>query len=352
MAEIQSPRWVVPKYSRNQVTKAGRIIRKEQADNKELDSAIKVIDNWRASHAYPLHVFYMYFRNKFSSRPDVLVVERMKRMESIIRKLQREKHMDLWMMQDLGGCRVILPTVQDVFETATRYRNSRIRHTLKGIHDYIQQPKSSGYRSLHLVYEYHSDKKETYNRNMLIEIQLRTQLQHIWATAVEAMGILAKQSIKSGEGEPCILRFFALISSLFALEEDSPVVPETPENKNILLEELRELSDRHDLSNKILKKLRGFRVAIDHEKDTDLDKRGYYVLQLDYSSGTLTISNFSLTDIEMANAMYTQIENNHFQNQIDAVLVSASSCDVLRKAYPNYFADIGEFVQRVEAYLR
>lgn len=352
MTEMQSSKWVILKYSRRKVTNAGRIVRKEQADNEKLDAAIEVIDNWRASHAYPLHVFYMYFRNKFSSRPDVLVVERMKRMESIIGKLQRETSMDLWMMQDLGGCRVILPTVQDVFDTAQSYRNSRIRHVLKNNYNYIENPKESGYRSFHLVYEYHSDKKGTYNRNMLIEIQLRTQLQHVWATAVEAMGILMRQSLKAGQGEPYIRRFFMLVSSLFALEEDCPVVPGTSKDKSVLIAELRELSDRYDLSKKILKKLKGFRVAIEHEKNTALDKHGYYVLRLNYSTNMLSINYFSPKNIKRANTMYTQIENAHFQEQIDAVLVQASSFDVLRKAYPNYFADIGEFVQRVETYLR
>ena len=82
-------------------------------------------------------------------------------------------------MQDLGGCRFIVPTVDEVFAFAEKYKNSRVRHEYKRTYDYINNPKPSGYRSLHLVYKFHSDTKDTYNQNMLIEIQFRTHLQPV-----------------------------------------------------------------------------------------------------------------------------------------------------------------------------
>jgi len=36
--------------------------------------------------------------------------------------------------------------------------------------------------------------------------------------------------------------------------------------------------------------------------------------------------------------------------KIDAVLVRVTSFKELKKAYPNYFNDIGEFVDKVKAY--
>ena len=53
---------------------------------------------------------------------------------------------------------------------------SRIRHEPKTPKDYIQEPNpSTGYRSVHLVYKYKSDKIKEYN-GLMIEIQLRTKL--------------------------------------------------------------------------------------------------------------------------------------------------------------------------------
>ena len=39
--------------------------------------------------------------------------------------------MNLWTMQDLGGCRVIVPTIEDVYKYANDYEKSRKRHILK-----------------------------------------------------------------------------------------------------------------------------------------------------------------------------------------------------------------------------
>lgn len=41
---------------------------------------------------------------------------------------------------------------------------------------------------------------------------------------------------------------------------------------------------------------------------------------------------------------YSQIESQRSETKIDAVLVRATSFQTLRAAYPNYFLDIGEFV--------
>lgn len=78
--------------------------------------------------------------------------------------------MSLYRIQDLGGCRVIVDSVGQVYESLEKYKNSRIRHILKRENDYIQNSKISGYRSYHIVYQFHSEDKETYNKNMLIEI--------------------------------------------------------------------------------------------------------------------------------------------------------------------------------------
>lgn len=63
---------------------------------------------------------------------------------------------------------------------------SRFDHQYVGMDDYISTPKESGYRSLHLKYKNKNKYRPDYD-GLQIEIQLRTKLQHIWATAVETM---------------------------------------------------------------------------------------------------------------------------------------------------------------------
>jgi len=344
---FERPRWKAVEYSRSQIIKAGKTIKNDATLGPELDNATKVIDNWRAAHAYPLHVFYLHLRRMSSEREDIIVAERLKRLDSVIKKLKRQPTMSLWSMQDLGGCRFIVPSIREVFFFAEKYKRSRIRHKFINEYDYISKPKASGYRSLHLVFEYHSDKNDKYNKNMLIELQFRTHLQHLWATAVETMGLFTKQALKAGEGDSDIKRFFTLVSSLLALEEQKPLVPNTPNNIDEILEEIKEL----DVKNHFVDMLSAIRVAVESKNGTDLKRQGYYILILNYSKRLLRIKFFMPSQSEEANETYTQIERNRAESQIDAVLVSVSSFQILKAAYPNYFSDIGEFVEILSSYL-
>lgn len=65
------------------------------------------------------------------------------------------------------------------------------RH-LRDEHDYIAHPKQDGYRALHVVVE---------RDGRLIEIQLRTQLQHLWAAHVEKLEMARREVLRRGLGE-------------------------------------------------------------------------------------------------------------------------------------------------------
>ena len=341
-------RWKKVEYSRNQIIKAGKIIRKDESTDNEIVEATKVIDNWRAAHAYPLHVIYMHLRRMGEADLKIVVAERLKRLDSIIKKLKREPNMNLWTMQDLGGCRFIVPSLDMVYQYSKKYETSRKRHVLKNEYDYIKNPKTSGYRSLHMVYEYHSDAVETYNKNMLIEVQYRTHLQHLWATAVETMGLFTKQAIKSGQGSKDVKRFFVLVSSLFAIKEGCPVVPGTIEDTDELVSEIESINARCNF----LDMLSAIIVAVDHQNRVDIDKNGYNILILNYETRRLSIKSFKPSETDEANEVYSQIESTRAESKIDAVLVRVSSYQALRSAYPNYFSDIGEFVDIVKSYLK
>ena len=112
-----------------------------------------------------------------------------------------------------------------------------------------------------MVYEYHSDKVDTYNKNMLIEIQYRTHLQHIWATALETMGLFTKQALKAGQGDEHIKRFFVLASSLFALRENCPVIPGTLPDINELVSEIEQIDNKYH----VLETLNAIRIALNHD---------------------------------------------------------------------------------------
>lgn len=343
---IQNKReqWEVPKYSKSEINKAGSIIADPSSSKKEREHALTILNNWRAAHAYPLQVICNNLRSRNSN---AIVVQRLKRLDSITGKIKRFPDMSLYRMQDLGGCRVIVNTIDQVYEAVNKYKNSRIRHILKREYDYIQNPKSSGYRSYHMVYQFQSDKKETYNKNMLIEIQFRTKLQHIWATAVEMMGIYTKSQLKASIGDKDILRFFVLISSVFSKMENMPICPDTINDYNVLISEIRQIDNKLNL----VSRLSALSVAINHTNaNKSMKGKGYYVLILNYKDKLLKVRGFSPTQIELATKVYNKIEATN-NPDIDVVLVSATSFDLLKVAYPNYFTDISQFVDMMRRIL-
>ncbi|MBR5902081.1 RelA/SpoT domain-containing protein [bacterium] len=340
MKKIQQPKWKKLEYSKGQILKAGRNIKKGCLD---LESE-KVLNNWRASHAFPMHVIYIHLRRFTKNKSNIIVAERLKRKDSIINKLEREPFMSLWEMQDIGGCRMVVPPGENVYEYFEKYDKSRKRHIKIRVKDYIKNPKEDGYRSLHAVYKYHSDKREDYNRNMLIEIQFRSRLQHAWATAVETMGTFKREAIKAGGGSRDIRRFFALVSSLFAILEGQPCVPNTPSSKEELIKEIKEL----DIKNQYLEFLSGVKSATQANKDKKFDKNAAYaILKLNYEEKKLNIILYQSSDFLEANKKYDEIEQTREKDKTDAVLVRVSSIKQLNEAYPNYYLDITGFVEIV-----
>lgn len=343
-------RWKIPNYSKSQIIRAGKVIKDPSNYTRdEINHYREVIDNWRASHAFPLNVIYCNLKRNFaSSSKNIIVAQRLKRLDSIENKLKREPTMSLWTMQDIGGCRVIAPTVNDVYNVISKFKKSHIRHKLKKEYDYIHNPKPSGYRSYHMVYEYYSDNRKTYNKNMLIEIQVRTRLQHLWATALETIGLFTNQALKASMGDCETLRFFTLLSSCFAIEEKRPLVPNTPDNINEIKKELISIEKK----NNLLDMLGAIRVAVDFvdQKNSDTTKltNGYFILILNYEKRHLSLRYFKTSEIEQATTIYNKIELDKKGKTIDAVLVSVSSFKKLRYAYPNYFVDLKKFITIVK----
>lgn len=185
------------------------------------------------------------------------------------------------MGQELGSI------TTDIAEGADSWlrQGKSVQETNQLLKDSMVLSKVSDLRSYHMVYQFHSDKKETYNKNMFIEIQLRTKLQHIWATAVEMMGIYTHSNLKSSQGDEDILRFFTVVSSIFAIQENQPVCPGTSDWLDELLDEMHELDKKHN----ILKMLEAMKNAAHIIKPKFKNTNGYFLLVLNLEDHNLTI---------------------------------------------------------------
>src|SRR5260370_19779222 len=165
--------WVTPALSREEINRAAKdyaALFDEGAGAKPVEeweadvwdqyySCVRIIDHWRACHAYPLNAFQINLRRmarKFD-HASPLVAQRTKRLVSIGFKLMRNSNMKLTQMQDIGGCRAVLGSVRAVRQLDQFIRKeSRMHHEFGTCDDYITHPKDSGYRGIHLVYRFRS----------------------------------------------------------------------------------------------------------------------------------------------------------------------------------------------------
>jgi ppGpp synthetase/RelA/SpoT-type nucleotidyltranferase len=344
--------WTTPKYKKSEVDKAGETLKKETVTNSEIGEALIIMNNWRSSHSFPMHIFKKRLSTKAKKiDKTALVVQRLKRSPSIIKKLHRgqTQTMKLSQMQDIGGCRAVLANVKLVKRLTNLYIKSRgLKHKRVNYKDYIQNPKQDGYRGVHLIYKYKSDKKNTYD-GLLIEIQMRSQLQHAWATTVETVDLFTRQAIKSNEGEDNWKDFFRLVSSAFAKMESEPLVPNTPQDSEVLL---REIKEKVNLL-KIFPKMERWTRAI-RRIEPEMKKLHFFLLELDVTEGKerIEIMGYPKEAEPAATEDYLKMERAQGEDpNKDVVLVAADSIDELRKAYPNYFIDTTMFLEYLKSSL-
>lgn len=337
------PKYPIPEYSRREVNRAAEIFVNPSASPIEKEAALSIINNWRTSHNFPLNTFQMRLRKLAKTiNPDSLIAQRIKRLASIKAKLQRFSDMKMAQIQDIGGCRAIMADVSEVDRLVNIYKHesSGIKHKLAKEQDYIQSPKPSGYRGIHLIYKYRSDKAKTYD-DMRIEIQIRTLMQHAWATSVETVGTFIQQSLKSSQGEEDWLQFFVLMSSAMAILEGKPIVANTTENFEVLRRQIVELTNKLDVEGH----LTTFRQSIEVIGEKKIPNAHYYLLELDPYLRKVTIRPYSTTQLATASQDYMTLERRILDENRDAVLVSADSIESLKLAFPNYYLDTEYFLE-------
>lgn len=348
-------RWIAPTFTRGRVNAAGEtLVSTTQPTPAEMAETMAVINNWRSSHAYPLQALKMALVHR-SRKVDerALVAQRLKRISSIARKLLRQNGMLLSRMHDLGGCRAVVRTVRHVDQIVKAYadslaKNPNVRAEFVKKYDYIAEPKPDGYRSVHLVYKYRSrDPQRAVYNGLRIEIQIRSRLQHAWATAVETVDICTGQALKSNIGSPEWKRFFILMGDAIALRENRSRVPGTPKGKTKLVEEVRRLVRKL----KILHVLGGMSAGVHMTKD--MNTGDTYLLVLDTTTMRVTTTSYGPSDLRKASDDYMKIETESITKpEIQAVLVSVDSVRKLRTAYPSFYLDTRRFVEVVNEFIR
>lgn len=338
-----------PRYSVRRLEAASVTLVDPQAAQTELDDANEILKRWRAAHAGPINTFQSTLRSKARHfYRNAIVAQRLKRAPTIIGKLHRmgSRGINLATMQDIAGVRAVLGTVSEVEALRDYYVNHpTLTHKLAKQNDYIARPKPDGYRGIHLIYKYNLNRPIARGWNgLLIEIQLRTELQHYWATAVEVVGTILGDPFKfGGDSHPEWREFFKLVSCAFAHLERRPAIQGY---RNLSKEEIfRKVADQEKQLD-ALQRMEYFSMGFKHIRDKGSRQNKYHILSLDATEKVLTVSSFTELGLAKASEAYAGVEKQGDKN-IDTVLVSTARTDDLKRAYPNYFLDVSDFASRV-----
>jgi putative GTP pyrophosphokinase len=317
------------------VNRAGESVRRGTATADDLS----VIEEWRAAHRAVLNTFQAILRERARAK-DIAVAQRHKRKRTVFDKLFRLPSMKLSRMDDVAGCRVIFKNIKQLYEFRQRFHKARFRHKLRNgedidKYDYIKEPKETGYRGVHDVYEY--DVNSEVGRpltGLYVEIQYRTLVQHAWATAVEVIGFITESQPKFQRGDKRLEHAMALASEILARVHEGRTGPFPEKSERTLVAEFLK-ADREVRLLKMLKSLSASDKKVSSKKNSILM----------FADGK-PLEVRSYRDATDALRALFELENRFPER--DMVLVRADTGDEVRLAFKNYFSDARDFVRLVE----
>lgn len=321
-----------PGGSKKRVTRAGAAVRSGSATASDLAA----IEEWRAAHRHVLNTFQGILRNRLRGS-HVVVAQRHKRRNTIFGKLDRFPSMELARMDDVAGCRLIFPSISELYAFRGSLHSAHFNHKLKNDidkYDYLKRPKATGYRGVHDVYSYdaNSDHGRRY-KGLLIELQYRTFYQHAWATAVEVVGLITESQPKFQQGDLRYQRALSLASEIISRTYENSTSCHSELSNGDLVRSFLELDHRLGLMS-MLRALNSANSEVSEKKNVILIFTGDDLEMKSYRDSTDALRE--LFKIERANPGK------------DVVLVRADTTEEVRIAFRNYFSDASEFVKLID----
>ena len=323
---------------------AGRILISE-VSQEEIRNIFRIANHWRVAHAYAMGSIRRSIQYKIRALDLNGVTScRLKSMVSIRKKLARGT-VSLDAMNDLAGCRAIVEDIAQV----RKLRNACLdgfRHPLRGReYDYITCGKDDGYRSHHMVFSFSGNGRSAAHSGRRVEFQIRTRLQHSWATAVEAVGLFRNEDIKGGQGNSDWRHLFRLMSQEFALAEGFAPADDDRASR---IREIKALNNKlnalHFLDN--IKK--ATHIAHNFRISTHGNKPNYYVLRYDHALKTVDV--IASSAIKDGAAYFDRVEQviDSKKDSVSAVFVQVDKIEKLAEAYPAYFGDVTLFIENLQ----
>tara|TARA_R100001369_G_scaffold32570_1_gene57197 strand:- start:224 stop:1270 length:1047 start_codon:yes stop_codon:yes gene_type:complete len=333
--------WPAPIHSKNRVRTAGKRIAKAKLETGLLLWNVRlsreehdVLENWRTSHGAVLNTAQAWLRRlEKEQRP--VVGQRLKRYDTIVDKLATGRSRDLSTMHDIAGVRLIFRNEDELLQFREKMGSSKARHARThdlGRFDYIAYPKDTGYRGVHDVFERHvgSSKDASAWNGLKFEVQLRTAVQHAWATAVEVYDGIQQARFKFEGSNSAAYQQFILISEIFARVYEGRVSCMPKLGDAELVEQCTYLENETGM----ISMFRSLSIAqtFDALKQNSILQR-----RTDGQLCVWTYRNFS-----QAVQAISEIEER--DETVNAVLVAAKTPQHIREAFRNYFDDTSDFI--------
>lgn len=201
--------------SKNQIDKLGDRLRKGNISEDDL----RLLDSYRRSFGDVYESVVGEIRDQLSYEPTGRPA---KSTTSIIEKLQRESTR-LSQMQDIAGCRIVVPVLAS---------QDAVTEQLESIFDRVdfddrRKKPSHGYRAVHVIVN---------QSGKLVEVQVRTSLQHTWAELSEKLSDEFDSSIKYGGGSKEIASYLSMLSDAML---DMEIAVKAKDGNQILIESKR-----------------------------------------------------------------------------------------------------------------
>jgi hypothetical protein len=224
---------------------------------------------------------------------------------------------------------------------------------VKKLYNYIEMSKENGYRSIHLALR-HKEPGSGYD-GLLLELQIRTEAEHAWASSVEVNGITSGHHIKYDEGQPEWGRFFQLGAELVARSEGTASLAEFDgDDDGELIEELRDLEKQLNAFDAMLAhRVRNHRELPKIELAQDAIG-ACFLFEFGNDPKDLQITVFEAGKQEDAILRYAGAEQrlSFEEGHLAPILVSVSSNDKLPVAYQTFFLDCAPYVELLEKLIR
>lgn len=179
--------------SKTQIDRLGDRLKKGNITEADL----RLLDEYRRSFTEAYEPVVGIIKNELMLEPTGRPA---KSTTSISDKLRRER-IRLTQIQDIAGCRLVVTNIQTQDEVVRSLSN--LFDQVSTV-DRRKQP-SHGYRAVHVIVK-HAGK--------LVEIQVRSALQHVWAEMSEKLSDVVDPKIKYGGGDPTVTEFLLEVSEM------------------------------------------------------------------------------------------------------------------------------------------